>query len=175
METDENRVMGVSVSNLTEHASKRDETAARRTAKIAFRVSPEELEEIRRAADNRFWTPSDFVRAATLWVVDKRRPTDVRRQAGPDVKAVARLVGETGRLRRAVGDLTDQARLGRVDAPAMHAMIAEMRTLRAEVGALREALAGRDAEAAAGPDPEGGKGTADGTPSAAGTAQGGAS
>lgn len=136
-------------AGLVESAKAREGARAEpRHSSLTIRLTAEERAAIDAAAASRFWAPSTFTRWAVLWAADKRRPDNVRRKPAVDVEAVARLVGETGRLRRAIGELTDEARAGHVDAPAMHAMIDQMTALRDEVTVLRQAVVGQERDSA---------------------------
>jgi hypothetical protein len=104
----------------------------------SFRLTPEEFEALRQAAAKRGQGPSTFARAATLRASGRPAPAAKRKAAGANAEALARLLGEMGRIGGLMKVLTMQAREGRVDAAALDRVGAEWQAVRQAVMALTD-------------------------------------
>lgn len=109
---------------------------------VTFRLTPDDHSAIVAAASARGIGPTTFARQAAFRAAGLGRPTYERRGPDPLAGILARAIGELGHIGSNVNQLARVANArGDVDGRALVETLAELRALRADILAVREAAA----------------------------------
>lgn len=113
------------------------------TKLMTFRLTPEDHAAIVAAATEHGVGPTTFARRATFRAARLGSPSYERRSPDPMAAVLARAVGELGRIGSNVNQVARVANARRdVDMAAFVDAMAELRALRADLLAAREAASG---------------------------------